>query len=105
MCGHKKSHKRAERTQERPYEGETIRLGGQGETTFEPAHAQPSWKHVPWWALWLIWPLFGLLKPLVQTVAEVGTALLDLLTPISLLPLWPAALILIGLLLLRWRGR
>ena len=105
MCGHKKVHKRAERTPERPYEGETIRLGGQGETTFETAHAQPSWKHVPWWALWLIWPLFGLLKPLVQTVAEAGTALLDLLTPISLLPLWPAALILIGLLLLRWRGR
>ncbi|HZG66463.1 MAG TPA: hypothetical protein VEZ12_06950 [Herpetosiphonaceae bacterium] len=105
MCGHKKVHKRAERTPERPYEGETIRLGSQGETAFEPAHARPPWKHVPWWALWLIWPLFGLLKPLVQTAAEAGAVLLDLLTPALLLPLWPAALILIGLLLLRWRGR
>ena len=105
MCGHKKSHKRAERTPERPYEGETIRLGGQGETTFEPAHVQPSWKHVPWWTLWLIWPLFGVLKPLVQTVAVAGAAVLDLLVPISLLQLWPLALILIGLLLLRRRGR
>ncbi len=105
MCGYKKSHKRAERTPEHPYEGKTIRLGEQGEATFEPAHAQPSWKHVPWWALWLIWPLFGLLKPLDQAVAEAGAVLIDLLTPLSLLPLWPAALILIGLLLLRWRGR
>src|SRR5688572_28521826 len=72
MCGHKKMRKHERTAETGSYEGETIRLGTPAEATGVQSGAGRSWKHVPWWTLWLIWPLFGLIKPMLQALATAG---------------------------------
>lgn len=81
----------------RPYEGRTIRF----EPRRDPERRSGSRHHCggfPWWTLWLIWPLIGLLKwsapLLLGVVAGMGQLTL---------PLIPVLMIVLGLLLLRRR--
>lgn len=80
-----------------PYEGQTIRFDPQ----HDPERHYKSRHHCggfPWWTLWLIWPLIGLLKwsapLLLGAVAGLGQLTL---------PLIPVLMIVLGLLLLRRR--
>ena len=52
---------------------------------------------VPWWTLWLLWPLFGVLKAAVPVVWS-GIAALSQVT-VPLLPL----IVVVGVLLVLWR--
>ena len=52
---------------------------------------------VPWWTLWLLWPLFGVLKAAVPVVWS-GIAALSQVT-VPLLPL----IVGVGVLLMLWR--
>lgn len=40
------------------YEGQTTRLN----TETQNGVCRSAWRGFPWWTLWLIWPLIGLLK-------------------------------------------
>jgi hypothetical protein len=94
MC---KRHTMRTATVTQPYEGETIRLGAKRYSEYEPKAAGHC-GGFPWWTLWLIWPLIGLLKAsvplLIGVVAGIGEITL---------PLVPLLLIVCGLLLLRRR--
>ena len=86
------------------YEGETVRL----DTQREGQEARPETGrhgHFPWWTLWLIWPLVGLVKWLVPvllaTIGAVAGALSQLSAP-AFGP-WPILLIVVGIILLRRR--
>ncbi len=105
MCKPRKARtERRVQDEPRAYEGETIRLN-----TVEASSGTRSahWHHhhFPWWTLWLIWPLFGLVKwlaiGLVSTLAAVAGALGEIAVPV--LHFWPLLLILVGLVLLRQR--
>ncbi len=87
-------------TEERAYEGETVRL----DPNQAPAMGRTmQWRRggFPWWSLWLIWPLFGLIKWLVVAAAGLVTNVAGALPEPALFTLWPVALIVIGLVLLR----
>jgi hypothetical protein len=85
-----------------PYEGETIRLDPEHEPAGERMKRSKCGAF-PWWTLWLIWPLFGPIKWLVMntmtTLASLGSAAVEY----GLFSLWPLALIIIGVWLLRRR--
>jgi polyferredoxin len=86
------------------YEGETMRLNGQQAALM----MRPQWQRgFPWWALWLIWPVIGLVKWLAPLVAGAAVGLLDLLRqPITLeISLLPVVLIVLGVALVLRRRR
>ena len=103
MCGkHKWSQSERSAVAQEGYEGKTIRLGE--EQPGGPAQgASIHWHRFPWWTLWLIWPLFGLIKGAVVAVSGMVGAAATQLAEISVgaLSFWPLLLILLGLLLLR----
>lgn len=79
------------------YEGETIR--------FDPRRGleqrSKSRHHCggfPWWTLWLIWPLIGVLKWSVPLLFGVVAGLGEITVPLI-----PVLMIVVGLLLLRRR--
>jgi hypothetical protein len=80
-----------------PYEGETIRFDAE-QRALGDSQATLHCASFPWWTLWLIWPLIGLLKwsmpLLIGVVASIGEITV---------PLIPLLLIVLGLLLLRRR--
>ena len=86
------------------YEGETVRLDTQRKGQ-EDRRETGRHGHFPWWTLWLIWPLVGLVKWLVPVllgvIAGVAEALTQLPTP-AFGP-WPILLIVAGIILLRRR--
>ena len=82
MCKRRQVETGARET-EGGYEGRTIRLTQHDGTMTYHRHAA---QHFPWWTLWLIWPLIGLVKWLVPTmlgmigmIAEIGVALVPVL--------------------------
>lgn len=109
MCGrHRKYEEVSNERVEKPagaYEGETVRLG-----TYQPVQSvQRKQFHFhggfPWWTLWLIWPLFGVIKGVFGALGATATTLFASLPTfaISTSAIWPIALIVIGLLILRRR--
>ncbi len=93
MC---KRRTRPTATATQPYEGETIRLGGEQALKME----QPRARHhcFPWWTLWLIWPLIGVFKWMLPLLIGAIGGLMQIM-----IPLLPVLLIVLGLLLLRRR--
>lgn len=92
-------------TSEGAYEGETVRLGA-----YQPVQGmqRKQFHHCggfPWWTLWLIWPLFGVIKGIWGALGATASALFVALPDfsISFSTFWPVALIGVGLLL--WRRR
>ena len=76
------------------YEGETIRFDPQR----GPEQRSKLRHHCggfPWWTLWLIWPLIGVLKWSVPLLLGVVAGLGEIT-----LPLIPVLMIVVGLLLL-----
>ncbi len=66
----------------RPAEGETVRLGDW------PGGEGQRCAHFPWWTLWLLWPLFWLLKGTFALAAPVASWLAQpLTTAVTPLPL------------------
>jgi hypothetical protein len=101
MCGPKRrtaDAAGAETRSDESYEGATIRLGS------EQALIRPTkscgWHGggFPWWTIWLIWPLMGLIKTSAPAIITGVTAVAQLSVP-----LLPLLLIVIGLWLLRRR--
>lgn len=97
MCGHKRrSMEQAETRSGESYEGATIRLGS--EQTLLRQGNRYSWRGgFPWWTIWLIWPLVGLIKATAPAIMTSVQAVAQLSVPLA-----PLALIVIGLWLL-WR--
>ena len=100
MCGHHKHTRRSDATtdetgQPRTYTGETISLRSE-----RMAQSGMRWQRggFPFWMLWLIWPLIGALKAAAPALIG-GAAAVAQLT----VSLWPVALIILGILLLRRR--
>jgi hypothetical protein len=87
------------------YEGETVRLGtlqtaqGVQQKPFGMCGVQGGF---PWWTLWLIWPLFGLVKGAVVAFGATATAVFASIPTLSfsISLFWPAALIVVGLVVL-----
>ena len=88
MCGHKRV--KTSPTGE-PYDGTTTRLVG-GEQT------RQAYQRFPWWTLWLIWPLIGLLKGVSASVIAGWAALGGLFVPANVL--LALALIAVGIVIL-----
>lgn len=99
MCGRSKRARVDEpRPQQHAYEGETVRFDRR---TDGDLRSVARMQHFPWWTLWLIWPLIGVIK----ASAPVVLATLGAWGQISV-PLLPLVLIAIGaLVLLRHRSR
>lgn len=95
MCGRKRE-RRSQIEDSSSYTGATISLNAESRTTAGPSCSRKY--HFPFWLLWLIWPLAGLLKVVIPSLA---TALA--IAAQWTLPLWPLLLIAIGLFLLRRR--
>jgi hypothetical protein len=104
MCG-RKTPKQLQTATAGPYEGKTKRLDPGSVSQLEHYGGRPTWKHVPCWAWWLIWPLIELGKLMFRVVTTTGAVVVDWLASVSLLQLWPIALIVIGLVLLRQSRR
>jgi hypothetical protein len=98
MCGRKREPiRQAARTgEDSSYTGETVSLGTESRSSTRPTCSGKY--QFPFWLLWLIWPLAGLIKLVIPWLAG-GLVLVGQ----SVLPLWPVVLIAIGLLLLRRR--
>ena len=107
MCGKHKQERREQMVAPRTgYEGKTIRLGEARANQAAPAHATPfNWGHFPWWTLWLIWPLIGLMKGVVAAGASLLWATAEIVGMIGIqaLNFWPLLLIALGLWL--WSRR
>jgi hypothetical protein len=75
------------------YDAETLRLDAPLDA--KNASTLPGWRvGFPWWTLWMIWPLMGLIK---AAIAAVGPLLVLLTTPVALeVTLLPLLLILLG---------
>ena len=102
MCRrHIKATEMRTATAEGPYEGETVRLGTQHDGQAAQGIARHG--HFPWWSLWLIWPLFGLVKWLVPALRAGIAAVAGTLSELPLLAAgpWPILLIVVGIMLLR----
>ena len=52
------------------YEGDTVRLAEQ-QAAMTPTDRRRHCGSFPWWMLWLIWPAIGLLRMIIERVAEV----------------------------------
>lgn len=91
MCKRRVADMRVNETQA-GYEGQTIRLkDNHGSLVYH----QRARHHFPWWALWLIWPMIGLVKWLVPLMVGVVGTVAEIVLPII-----PVALILVGVWLL-----
>ena len=93
MCGHKQQTP-IEAAHDGPYEGQTQRL--------RMERTRRVWRAFPWWTLWLIWPLMGLLKYLGGSVGAGWVALGAVAVPLNLL--LAVGLIVIGVVLIARRG-
>ena len=78
------------------YTGETINLGSERVPTAAAKSRQCANSSFPFWTLWLIWPLFGLLKGALPFIAG-SVAVLSQFVMLLL----PLVLIVIGIMLLR----
>lgn len=78
------------------YEGQTIRLKQRHGMSFGCHSAGRH--HFPWWSLWLIWPMMGLIKWIVPLMVN-GVGMAAML----IMPLVPVLLIGLGVCLLRRR--
>lgn len=84
---------------ERPvaaYTGETINLSSERVPTATSKSRQCASGGFPFWTLWLIWPLFGLLKGALPFI----TSSVAVLSQVVML-LLPVVLVVIGIMLLR----
>ncbi len=107
MCGKRRRHEETfdERieTTERPYEGETVRLQTSVPLQAQGMQRRHAFHHgFPWWTLWLIWPLFGVIKGVVTAFGATASSVLAALPTytVSFSALIPIALIVVGVLLL-----
>jgi hypothetical protein len=95
MC--KRKHYQLDRAAlaaEGAYEGRTMRLDSRGGGSCGQAGG------FPWWTLWLIWPLIGVVKWFVPLYLGAIAAGLGRLSAAGLAPLVAIGLIAIGLLLI-----
>jgi hypothetical protein len=84
------------------YEGQTIRLDSRDAISHERRDQHGCGRHggFPWWTLWLIWPLIGLLKWFVPLYLGALTAVFAQLSMAGVAPFVAIALIVIGLILI-----
>lgn len=112
MCGtwHKKQATNNERSEipEGSYEGDTVRLSthqqDQGLHPLRSVHRKHDHHNgFPWWTLWLIWPLFGVVKEIVTAFGASIAAVVNALPThtFSVSAIIPILLIVVGVLLLR----
>lgn len=100
MCKHHLKHAQ-DRERHTAYEGETVQLDSR-QGVLAAQHAPARCGHFPWWILWFIWPLIGLVKLLAVSVPSLFAATVAFLQrPIFLeVSLLPIVLIIIGVFLL-----
>jgi hypothetical protein len=81
------------------YEGQTIRLNARatGDSESGSANHRASF---PWWVLWLIWPLIGLVKWFVPLYASAATLVFAQLGAAGAAPFVAIVLIVAGLVLI-----
>lgn len=92
MCG--KKRQRMVNEYGESYEGQTTQLN-QDNTHY---HRPSTCRTFPWWTLWLIWPLIGLLKGLSGALLAGWLALGAIAVPLNVLV--AIGLILLGVMLL-----
>lgn len=84
------------------YEGETVHLVGQrSDAAVHPARGRCG--SFPWWTLWLIWPLIGLIKGVAFVLPGVLVALSGLVRDMATvgMSLLAIGLIIVGAWLIR----
>ncbi len=88
------------------YEGQTVRLDARDRVSHERRERHSCGGHggFPWWTLWLIWPLIGLVKWFVPLYLGAVTASLVQLSAVGIAPFVAIALIVIGLVLVGRRS-
>ena len=85
------------------YEGQTVRLDTRGIMAGQ-GRAQRAHRWCggfPWWTLWMIWPLFGLVKWLAPLYLAAASAVLARLSAVGAAPIVAIVLIAAGLWLIR----
>jgi hypothetical protein len=89
------------------YEGQTIPLNTRDDAWGERREQRGCGRHggFPWWTLWLIWPLIGVVKWFVPLYLGALTAGLAQLSTAGAAPLVAIALIVIGLVLIGRKER
>ena len=103
MCNPKRSlFDRPMMVTEGGYEGQTVRLDRRDSVAPERRQWHGCGQHggFPWWTLWLIWPLIGLVKWFVPLYLGAITAGLTQLSAVGVAPFVAIALIVIGLVLI-----
>ena len=91
MCG--KKRQRVVNQYGESYEGETTQL-----RAFVRQERRSAWHAFPWWTLWLIWPLMGLLKGASGALVAGWLALGTFAVPLNML--LAVGLIIVGVALL-----
>lgn len=84
------------------YEGETVHLGSrQSNAAMHPARGRCG--SFPWWTLWLIWPLIGLVKALIFVLPGLLVAMTGLAQEFATfgMSLLAIGLIIVGVWLIR----
>ena len=103
MCKRTYRHEQIAPVAAGAYQGQTIRMSGSDGPGSERRH---NWaRGFPWWALWLIWPLIGVLKWAAPMSASALAALRDNVGAFErpATALVALAMIIIGLALIRRR--
>ena len=87
------------------YEGQSLRLDPHDSVAPERRERHGCGQHggFPWWTLWLIWPLIGLVKWFVPLYLSAITAGLAQLSAAGVAPFVAIGLIMLGLVLIRRR--
>ena len=88
------------------YEGQTVRLDPRDVVSHERRDQHAYGRHggFPWWTLWLIWPLIGLVKWFVPLYLGAITGGIGQLSAAGVAPFVALALIIIGLVLIGRRS-
>ena len=84
------------------YEGRTVRLNARDSVSHERREQHSCGGHggFPWWMLWLVWPLIGLVKWFVPLYLGAITAGIAQISTLGVAPFVALALIVIGLVLI-----